>query len=156
MIREAATKGIVMRIFHVKKLLSTAALVSIIIALCIFPAVETAAAETFRLSLGYTGTAYQETTNQDIKVAVRLLIQKVALKYFGKSEANYYENIPKMAEALKSGKVQVLCGPPEEFMELRNRAPLDPILITSSSTGHQTELLLLGEKRQRHPNTVMT
>ena len=141
-----AIKGIVMRIFNVRNSLSTAALVSMIIATCMFPALESAAAETFHLTLGYTGTAYQETTNQDIKVAVRLLIQKVALKYFGKSEATYYDSIPEMAAALNSGKVQVLCGPPEEFMDLRNRAPVDPILITSSSNGPQTELLLLVRK----------
>jgi ABC-type phosphate/phosphonate transport system substrate-binding protein len=74
------------------------------------------------------------------------LIRKIAWKHFGKSEARYYDNTSEMAADLKSGKVQVLCGPPEEFLELRNRAPVDPILITSSSSGHETELLLLVRK----------
>lgn len=102
--------------------------------------------ETFHLSLGYTGRAYLETNNKDVKAAVSVLIQKIAWKYFGKSEAQYYDNISEMAAALKSGNVQVLCGPPEEFMKLRALTPLDPILITASSRGHETELLLLVRK----------
>ncbi|MDD2337368.1 MAG: PhnD/SsuA/transferrin family substrate-binding protein [Geobacteraceae bacterium] len=74
------------------------------------------------------------------------MTQKIAWKYFGKSEAKYYDNIPEMSAARNSGKVQVLCGPPEEFMELKNRAPVDPILITASTSGHETELLLLVRK----------
>ena len=103
--------------------------------------------EAFHLRMGYTGSVSQESTSNDIKAGVSVLIRKIAWKYFGKSEAQYYDNTSEMAAALKSGKVQVLCGPPEEFMDLRNRAPLDPILITtSSSSGHETELLLLVRK----------
>jgi ABC-type phosphate/phosphonate transport system substrate-binding protein len=110
-----------------------------------FPALGQAE-EAFHLSMGYTGSAYQETTSNDIKAAVSVLIRKIAWKHFGKSEARYYDNVSEMAADLKSGKVQVLCGPPEEFLVLRNRAPVDPILITSSSSGHETELLLLVRK----------
>jgi len=125
---------------------SAQAILLVLAIIWLFRAVPLSADETFHLSLGYTGNAYQETTNQDIKAAVSILIQKVAWKHFGKSEAKYYDTIPEMAAALKSGKVQVLCGPPEEFMNLRSRAPVDPILITSSSSGHETELLLLVRK----------
>jgi ABC-type phosphate/phosphonate transport system substrate-binding protein len=104
------------------------------------------AEEAFHLSLGYTGSAYLETTNKDIQAAVSVLIKKIAWKYFGKSEAQYYDNISEMAAAMKSGKVQVLCGPPEEYMKLRAYTPVDPILITASSSGYETELLLLVRK----------
>jgi ABC-type phosphate/phosphonate transport system substrate-binding protein len=104
------------------------------------------AEEAFNLSLGYTGSAYLETTNKDLQAAVSVLIQKIAWKYFGKSKAQYYDNISEMAAALKSGKVQVMCGAPEEFMKLRTLSPLDPILITASGSDYETELLLLVRK----------
>jgi ABC-type phosphate/phosphonate transport system substrate-binding protein len=104
------------------------------------------AEDDFHFSLGYTGSAYLETTNKDIKAAVSVLIQKITWKSFDKSEAQYYDNISEMAAALKSGKIQVMCGAPEEFMKLRALTPLDPILITASGSGNETELLLLVRK----------
>jgi ABC-type phosphate/phosphonate transport system substrate-binding protein len=135
-----------MKSIYCKNNVSATAIATLIAAMCVFTSVQKAAGEEFHLSLGYTGNAYQETTNSDIKAAVSILIQKVAWKNFGKSEAKFYDTIHEMAAALNSGKVQVLCGPPEEFMELKNRAPVDPILSTASSSGHETELLLLVRK----------
>jgi ABC-type phosphate/phosphonate transport system substrate-binding protein len=135
-----------MRIFNGRNVASTMTMISFITVMCIFATLKTAAGEESRLSLGYTGNAYQETTNQDVKAAVSVLIQKVAWKYFGKSDVKFYDTISEMASALKNGRVQVLCGPPEEFMALKSRAPIDPILITASSSGHETELLLLVRK----------
>jgi len=134
------------RIIYGKKAVSTWAVVILLITMGIFSEVRTAAGEKIHLSLGYTGSAYQETTSNDIKAAVSVLIQRIAWKHFGKSEARYYDNVSEMAADLQNGKVQVLCGPPEDFLELRKQTPIDPILITSSSSGHQTELLLLVRK----------
>ncbi|RQW87379.1 MAG: hypothetical protein EHM79_07920 [Geobacter sp.] len=135
-----------MRIFNGGNMVSTAVMASLITVISILPVQRANAGEDFHLSLGYTGNAYQDTTNQDIKAAVSILIQKVAWKYFGKSEAKYYDSVSEMASALKSGKVRVLCGPPEDFMEMRKHVPVDPILISASSSGHETELLLLVRK----------
>ena len=125
----------------------TVTMICTLLLLCsmVFPT-RSHAEEDFHFSLGYTGSAYLETTNKDIKAAVSVLIQKIAWKSFGKSEAQYYDNISEMSAALKSGKIQVMCGSPEEFMKLRALSPLDPILITSSGSGYETELLLLVRK----------
>ncbi|MRR06457.1 MAG: hypothetical protein EG828_05860 [Deltaproteobacteria bacterium] len=135
-----------MKNLHGKNTVTSLAMAALIAAICYFPSAGKAYGQDFRLSLGYTGSAYQETTNKDINTAVSVLIKKIAWKYFDKSDAQYFETVSEMATALKSGKVQVLCGPPEEFMVLKNRAPVDPILITASSSGHETELLLLVRK----------
>ncbi len=129
-----------------KNTVSPPVIAALIAVLCFFPSVQKAAGEEFHLSLGYTGNTYQETTNKDIKAAVSMLLQKVAWKHFGRSKAQFYDSVSEMAAALKSGTVQVLCVGPEDFMELRARAPVDPILITASSSGHETELLLLVRK----------
>jgi len=104
------------------------------------------ATEAYLLNLGFTASSYQESTNNDINAAVSVLIQKIARKYFSESKARYFDNFAEMATAMKNGKIQVLCGPPEEFLAMRNRTPLTPILITSSSSGPETELLLLVRK----------
>jgi phosphonate transport system substrate-binding protein len=103
-------------------------------------------AEDFKLSLGYIGNAYPNTASKDIKAAVSVLIRKIAWKYFGKSEARYYESIADMATDIRSGAIQVACMPAEEYLELRNRAQIEPILMTSSVNGHETELLLMVRK----------
>jgi ABC-type phosphate/phosphonate transport system substrate-binding protein len=102
--------------------------------------------EPSRLTIGFTGSVYQDVTNTDIKAAVSMLIQKVAFKYFDRAESHFYENLPDMAADLKSGKLQALAMPVEEFMELKRLVPIDPILATSSSGGSETELLLLVRK----------
>lgn len=135
-----------MKISYNKNTISAAAMVTLITVMCFFLTVQKTAGEESRLRLGYTGSAFQDSKSNDIKAAVSVLIRKIAWKYFGKSEAKYYDNISEMAAALKSGKVQVLCGPAEEYMGFRNIAPVEPILITSSSSGHEIELLLLVRK----------
>jgi phosphonate transport system substrate-binding protein len=105
-----------------------------------------AAKESSRLVIGFTGSAFQDVTNTDIRAAVSILIQKVAVKHFDKAESHFYENLKDMAADLKSGKSQALGTPVEEFMELRRLVPIDPILITSSSGGTETELLLIVRK----------
>jgi len=104
------------------------------------------AKESSRLIIGFTGSAFQDVTNTDIRAAVSMLIQKTAFKYFDKAESHFYENLPEMAADLKSGKTQVLATPVDEFMELRRMVPIDPILVTSSSGGSDTELLLVVRK----------
>ncbi|MDD2337369.1 MAG: hypothetical protein PHD01_12415 [Geobacteraceae bacterium] len=56
-----------MRIFIGMNVASAAAMVTMITAMYFFPFAQKAAGEEFQLSLGYTGNAYQETTNSDIK-----------------------------------------------------------------------------------------
>ncbi len=105
-----------------------------------------AAKEGSRLVIGFTGSAFQDVSNTDIRAGVSVLIEKAAFKYFDKGESHFYENLTGMTADLKSGKVQVLATPVEEFMVLRKLAPIDPILVTSSGGGIDMELLLLVRK----------
>lgn len=99
--------------------------------------------DNFQLTMGYSPGIYQTAPGKDIMAAVSVLMKKISWKYFGKSEARYYDNMSEMAADLKSGTLDVACLPPEEFIYLRNRAPLEPVLVTSTSNGHEAELLLL-------------
>jgi len=135
-----------MKIIYNKKTASAAAMVTLITSMCFVLTVQKAEGEETHLRLGYTGSAFQDSKSNDIKAAVSVLIRKIAWKYFGKSEAQYFDNSLEMVAALKNGKVQVLCGPAEEYMGFRNLAPVEPILVTSSSSNHEIELLLLVRK----------
>ncbi len=104
------------------------------------------AREVSRLTIGFTGSAFQDVSNTDIKAGVSVLIQKAAFKYFDRGESHFYERLADMAADLKRGTTQVLAAPVEEFMALRKLAPIDPVLITSSSGGTEMELLLLVRK----------
>ena len=88
-----------------------------------------------RLSIGFTGSVYQDVTNTDIRAAVSVLIRKVAWQHFDKAESRFYETLSEMAADLKSRKVDVLAMPSEEFIELRSQVPLTPILVTASDKG---------------------
>jgi phosphonate transport system substrate-binding protein len=123
-----------------------AMLFSLINSGCISPVTCAHAEENSRLRIGFTGSAFQDITNTDIRAAVSVLIQKVAWKHFGKGEARFYETLSEMATDLKNRKIEVLATPVEEFMELRKQAPIVPILVTASDNGTDTDLLLLVRK----------
>jgi len=99
-----------------------------------------------RLRIGFTGSAFQDVTNTDIKAAVSVLIQKVVWKHFGKGESRFYETLPEMATDLKNRKIEVLATPVEEFMELRKQVPIEPLLISSADKGTEMEMVLLVRK----------
>jgi phosphonate transport system substrate-binding protein len=99
-----------------------------------------------RLRIGFTGSAFQDVSNTDIKAAVSVLIQKVAWKQFGKGESRFYETLSEMTMDLKNRKIDVLATPVEEYMEMKKHLPLDPLLITASDNGSEMELLLLVRK----------
>jgi ABC-type phosphate/phosphonate transport system substrate-binding protein len=109
-------------------------------------AAPVAADERFQLRMGYMGSVYQEMTNSDIKAAVSVLIKKIAWKNFGKSEARYFDSITDLAKSIKAGTVQVACLPPEQYMDLKERCPIEPLLVTTTSSSDETELLLLVRK----------
>jgi ABC-type phosphate/phosphonate transport system substrate-binding protein len=112
----------------------------------IFPVACADAEDNSRLRIGFTGSAFQDVSNTDIKAAVSVLIQKVVWKHFGKGESHFYETLPEMVADLKNRKIEVLATPVEEYMEMKKQLPLDPLLITSSDNGSEMELLLLVRK----------
>jgi phosphonate transport system substrate-binding protein len=123
-----------------------AVIFSLIITCIIFPITCAKAEDNSRLRIGFTGSAFQDVSNTDIKAAVSVLIQKVAWQHFGKAESRFYETLPEMVMDLKNRKIDVLATPVEEYMEMKKQLPLDPLLITSSDNGSEMELLLLVRK----------
>ena len=123
-----------------------AAIISLLVACAIFPVLCAGAEDGSKLRIGFTGSVFQDVSNSDIKAAVSVLIQKVAWKHFGKGESHFYETLSDMATDLKNRKIEVFATPVEEFMELRKHLPIEPLLITASDNGTETDLLLLVRK----------
>ncbi len=121
----------------------------LIIACIISPVGRADAEDNSRLRIGFTGSAFQDVTNTDMRAAVSVLIQKVAWQHFGKGETRFYDTLSEMAADLKNRKIDVLATPVEEYIELKKQIPIDPLLITASDNGTETELLLLVRKDSR-------
>ena len=132
--------------YRVKYLGIIAAIIFLLLASAISPVMCAGAEDGSKLRIGFTGSAFQDVTNTDIKAAVSVLIQKVAWQHFGKGESRFYETLSEMTMDLKNRKIDVLATPVEEYMEMKKHLPLDPLLVTSSDNGSEMELLLLVRK----------
>ena len=113
---------------------------------CIPPVSCAGAEDSSRLRIGFTGSAFQDVSNTDIRAAVSVLIQKVAWQHFGKGESRFYDTLSEMTMDFKNRKIDVLATPVEEYMEMKKHLPLDPLLMTASDNGSEMELLLLVRK----------
>jgi ABC-type phosphate/phosphonate transport system substrate-binding protein len=119
----------------------------IIIGICFLSccAGESAAMD-FHLRMGYSGDVYPDINNKDVNAAVSVLTRRIVWEKIGKGDARCYDSLREMERDFRDGKIQVLAMPAEAFMELRNRIPIEPVLVSSTGTGHDTELLLLVRK----------
>lgn len=124
----------------------TFALLLLVAVSCLCCCTGKSAGSEFHLSMGYMASVYQDFNNKDISAAVGILAQKIAWKHLGKGEARFYDSLPVLEMDVKNKRVQVLATPPEEFIELRNHAPIDPVLVATTDKGHEIELLLLVRK----------
>jgi ABC-type phosphate/phosphonate transport system substrate-binding protein len=118
----------------------------LIIACIISPVGRADAEDNSMLRIGYTGSAFQDVTNTDMRAAVSVLIQKVAWQHFGKGETRFYDTLSEMAADLKNRKIDVLATPVEEYIELKKQIPIEPLLISSADNGTEMEMLLLVRK----------
>lgn len=135
-----------MKTLQAKNSHSSSAKAFLALIICLVCRTPVAANDNFRLNMGYMGSVYQEMTNSEIKAAVSLLANKITWKNFDQGKAFYYDTLVDMAKEIKDGKVQVACLPPEQFMDMRKHVQLDPLLVTATSIGTESELLLLVRK----------
>lgn len=109
------------------------------------------AAETgkFHVNIGFSTKAFVNVPREDIRVAVRILSQKVARNTVGSANSQIYDSLSDIERDLKAKKLDAVALTPEDFLALRPRIPLDPVMVTATSKGHEVELLLLTRKDSR-------
>jgi len=113
------------------------------------------AAETgkFHVNIGFSTKAFVNVPREDIRVAVRILSQKVARKTVGSANSQIYDSLLDIERDLKSKKLDAVALTPDDFLTLRPRIPLDPVMVTTTSKGHEVKLLLLTRK-DSHISTI--
>ena len=103
----------------------------------------------FHLRIGFSSRAFVNVPSEDIRVAIRMLSQKVARKTVGSAESRIYDSTQEIERDLKARQVDLLVLMPEEFIFLRNRVPLEPMAVTSTDSGNTVEILLLVRKESK-------
>jgi len=105
-----------------------------------------AAGSDITLKIGYAGGTYPDVNNKDVNAAVSVLSRKIAWQNAGKGDARYYDDIREMEKDFREKKLPVLGLPVETFLKLRTRLPIDPVFISTTDRGYDTELLILVRK----------
>jgi ABC-type phosphate/phosphonate transport system substrate-binding protein len=118
-----------------------------VLAMCaLWTGAEAGEAAPFHLNIGFSCRAFVNVPQEDIRIAVRILARKVARNTVGSADSRVYDSITDIEHDLKAKKLDAVALTPEDFLELSNRVPLDPIMVTATTKGHEVELLLLARK----------
>ena len=99
-----------------------------------------------KIRLGFSVNAFVNIPKNDMKIAVQVLAKKVAGKTFGSVDSHIYDSISDIENDLKAKKLDGLAITPDEFIHLRQRAPVEPAMLTVAGSSHEIELLLLVRK----------
>ncbi len=110
------------------------------------PDVRAEEPEKFHLRVGLSSRTFVNVPSEDIKVAIRMLSQKVARKMLGSAESRIYDSTQEIERDLKAKTVDLLALMPEEFLYLKKRVPLEPLALTAFDSGSSVEILLVTRK----------
>lgn len=96
-----------------------------------------------QLNIGYSSRSFVNVPREDIRVAVCMLSEKVARRAASAAESRIYDSISEMARDLKNRKLDVVAVPPDEFLNLKRHASIEPVMMTATNKSHEVEVLLL-------------
>jgi len=104
--------------------------------------------EPFMPNVGFSASTFTEVDKHDAKVATKLLADMIVRKYQGQSFKNQgepfiYENLSELENDIKAKKLDVFVVVANEFLEIRNRLPIEPVAMSSREKTVYEELLLL-------------
>ncbi|NVN89656.1 MAG: PhnD/SsuA/transferrin family substrate-binding protein [Desulfuromonadales bacterium] len=119
---------------------------AVLIACCISGSPVAAEIGPFHLGIGFSSRAFANVPKEDIRIAVKVLSEKVARKVVGSAESRVYDSSEDFERDLKAKKLDVMALTPEEFIHLRNRVPLEAAMVTVAQKNLQVDLLLLVRK----------
>lgn len=101
---------------------------------------------TFHVNIGFSSKAFVNVPREDIRVAVRILSQKLARKTVGSADSRIYNSLAEIEQGLLAKKLDAVALTPEDFLAMVSRVPLEPVMVTATDKGHEVELLLLTRK----------
>jgi hypothetical protein len=103
--------------------------------------------ELFMPNVGFSSSAFTEVDKNDAKVTTKLLGDMIVRRYQGQSFKNQgetfiYENLSELENDVKAKKLDVVVVVSNEFLEIRNRLPIEPIMVSSREKSVYEELFL--------------
>jgi ABC-type phosphate/phosphonate transport system substrate-binding protein len=98
------------------------------------------------LKIGFSSRAFVNVPREDIRIAVQVLSQKVAKKTVGSAESRIYDTTAEIEKNLKAKNLDVVALTPDEFIQLKAHAPLEPVMVTVAGKSHEVELFLLARR----------
>ena len=122
------------------------AICAIVLTCAVWHSVNAAEVEKFHLNIGFSSHAFVNVPKEDIRVAVCILAKKVARKASGSAESRVYDSTSEMERDLRNHKLDIIALTPGDFLDIKDRIPLDPVMITATDKGYEVNLLLLVRK----------
>jgi ABC-type phosphate/phosphonate transport system substrate-binding protein len=119
---------------------------AIVLSCAVWHSVNAADVEKFHLNIGFSSHAFVNVPKDDIRVAVCILAKKVARKASGSAESRVYDSTSEMERDLRNHKLDIIALTPDDFLDIKHRIPLDPVMITATDKGYEVDLLLLVRK----------
>jgi ABC-type phosphate/phosphonate transport system substrate-binding protein len=102
------------------------------------------------LIVGYSSQLFSHVDVNDAKAATTvwtdILISKKGI--FKKTNTVIIQDIPSLEKAVKAKAVDIVILLPQEFIEIRNKVPLEPVFSSAISRGVYEEFILLVRKDQ--------
>ncbi len=105
-----------------------------------------ATGNSFHLSIGFSTRGHPNANLEDARAAVSLLTRKIVDRNSWTGESHSYDSLAEMERDIRDRRTQLLGIQADEYLELRKRVPIDPIMVTIGDRGLELGLLLLVRK----------
>jgi ABC-type phosphate/phosphonate transport system substrate-binding protein len=129
-----------------KRIIATGSAVLLCLVSALTAPASGAGPATFHVNIGFSSKAFVNIPREDIRVAVRILSQKVAKKTVGSADTRIYNSLAEIERDLRAKKLDAVALTPEDFLEMSPRTPIEPVMVTSTDKGPEVELVLLTRK----------
>lgn len=105
-----------------------------------------ATGNSFHLGIGFSTRGHPNANLEDARAAVSLLTRKIVDRNSWTGESHSYDSLAEMERDIRDKRAQLLGLQADEYLELRKKVPIDPIMLTIGDRGFEFGLLLLVRK----------
>jgi ABC-type phosphate/phosphonate transport system substrate-binding protein len=97
------------------------------------------------LRVGFSARVFPDVDQRDAQVAMELWTRELARGMGIKTTpiTKIYKNPDDLLEAVKRGDLTVVTLPAIEYLQIRDRAPMNPIIVASSNAGNARQYALI-------------
>lgn len=114
-----------------------------------FPAI---AGQNFRVPsqprVGFSARVFPGVDQRDVKIAMELWTRELAHSMGIKAavQTNIYKNSSDLLEAVKRGELILVTLPALEYLRIRDRAPMTPLIVSVSNAGNGRHFVLVARR----------